>query len=72
MAKNGAHQDLEKIKKTLGQKHACYVLITCTEPTEQGHMEVEMSYDGDEMLAAFLIDNASQAFDEKLSQRESK
>ncbi len=72
MAKNAVHRDLDKIKKTLGEKHACYVLITCTEPTEEGQIEVEMSYEGDETLAAFLIDNASQVFDEKLSQRESK
>ena len=72
MGKTGNHRDLDEIKKTLGKKHACYVLITCSEPSQEGQMEVEMSYEGDEMLAAFLIDNASQAFDEKLSQRESK
>ena len=72
MGKHAVHQDLAKIKKTLGGKHACYVLITCSEPSEEGKMEVEMSYEGDEMLAAFLIDNASQAFDEKLSRIESK
>jgi hypothetical protein len=72
MGKNAVHQDLNRIKKTLGAKHACYVLITCSDPTKEGKMEVEMSYEGDEMLAAFLIDNASQVFDEKLSVRESK
>ncbi|HEX2582704.1 MAG TPA: hypothetical protein VHL30_01160, partial [Chlamydiales bacterium] len=72
MGKNAVHQDLNRIKKTLGEKHACYVLITCSDPTKEGKMEVEMSYEGDEMLAAFLIDNASQVFDEKLSLKESK
>lgn len=63
---------LEKIKKALSEIHACYVLITCSEPSKDGQMEVEMSYEGDESLAAFLVDNASQVFDERLSQRESK
>jgi len=63
---------LEKIKHSLSKKHACYVLITCSEPSTDGHMEVEMNYEGDESLAAFLIDNASQVFDERLSKRESK
>jgi len=48
------------------------VLITCSEPSKEGKMEVEMSYEGDESLASFLVDNASQVFDERLSQRESK
>jgi hypothetical protein len=63
---------LGKIKETLSRKHACYVLITCSEPSSEGKMEVEMSFEGDESLASFLVDSASQAFDEKLSRRESK
>lgn len=63
---------LETIKKNLGCKHACYVLITCSSPTKEGQMEVEMTYEGDEMLASFLVDNASQIFDERASKRESK
>ncbi|MBS0625970.1 MAG: hypothetical protein JSS32_07965 [Verrucomicrobia bacterium] len=64
---------MEKIKKELGERHACYVLITCSEPSGSGKMEVEMSYEGDETLAAFLLENASQVFDEKMNQtRESK
>lgn len=63
---------LEKIKRSLKEVHACYVLITCSEPSQEGQMEVEMSYEGDESLAAFLVDNASQVFDKNLSQRESR
>jgi hypothetical protein len=63
---------LEKIKHALSQMHACYVLITCTEPSKEGQMEVEMIYDGDESLAAFLVDNASQVFNESLAQRATK
>lgn len=64
---------LGKIKKALGDQHACYVLITCTEPTSDGKMQVEMNYEGDETLAAFLVENASQVFDDRLnSSRESQ
>jgi len=59
----------ELMKKTLGEKHACYVLITCTDSSENGEMNVQMDFEGDENLAAFLVDSASQIFD---SRRESK
>ena len=62
----------KEIKKALGAKCACYVLITCTEPTADGKMEVEMNYDGDIDLAAFLVENASQVFDDRFNRRESK
>jgi hypothetical protein len=63
---------LEKIKKSLEESHACYVLITCSEPTAEGKMDVDMSYAGDETLASFLIENASQVFEENLSARKLK
>jgi len=59
----------EQMKKTLGKEHACYVLITCTDCSENGEMDVQMDFEGDENLAAFLVDSASQIFD---SRRESK
>lgn len=70
--KEAKEMTLEMIKKTLRDKHACYVLITCSAPTSEGKMDVEMNYEGDEMLASFLVDNASQVFDERLSKQESK
>jgi hypothetical protein len=63
---------LEQIKKAVGEKCACFVLITCTHPAKDGKMEVAMNYEGDEILAAFLVDNASQVFDERIQHRESK
>lgn len=62
---------LEKIKKNLSEQHACYVLITCGNPSKEGNMEVELSYSGDESLAAFLVDNAAQVFSENQIQRKS-
>ena len=50
-----------------GKKNACYVLITCEEPTEDGKMHVEMTYEGDTVLAAYLLENAQSILDERLS-----
>ncbi len=62
--------ELEKMKHVLAKKNACYVLITCSKPTLEGEMEVEMNYEGDIDLAALLVDNASQVFCEKRSRQE--
>lgn len=62
----------KQLKKAIGEKCACYVLITCTEPNADGHMEVSLNYDGDECLAAYLVENASQVFDDQRGFRESK
>jgi len=59
---------LEEIKKILSGKHACYVLVTCSDPSEEGKMEVELSYDGDEALASYLLQSAQNIFDEKIDE----
>jgi hypothetical protein len=53
--KNLSRQDLRQV---LAERNACFVLITCGEPTDDGKMEVEMTYEGDESLAAYLIESA--------------
>lgn len=63
---------LEQLRKELGSQCACYVLITCTEPSNQGSMDVEMHFEGDESLAAFLVQNATQVFEEKMALRETQ
>ncbi len=54
----------ERIKKTLAKNHACYVLITCDEPSDDGEIEVEMSYEGDAALASYLLQGAKDIMDE--------
>lgn len=56
---------ISQARKMLGGRYACYVIIACSAPSKEGKMDVEMSYEGDESLAAFLVDNASQAFDDR-------
>lgn len=63
----------KEVKKVLSRaKCSCYVLITCSEPSPDGNMDVEMKYEGDESLAAFLVENASQIFDDRKNRRESR
>jgi hypothetical protein len=59
-SKNKAAVDL---KKTLADDSACYVLITCGSPSEDGKMQVEMTYQGDPVLAAYLVESAQQFID---------
>lgn len=46
------------VKKALSENHACYVLITCGAPSKDGKMQVEMTYEGDPVLAAYLVESA--------------
>ena len=59
---------LEEIKKKLNEQHACYVLVTCSEPSEEGKMEVELSFGGEEALASYLLQSAQEIFDEKIDE----
>jgi hypothetical protein len=63
--KSGKDYSLDRIRKSLSENNACYVLITCTAPTDEGKMDVQMSYEGDEVLASYLVDNAQQVFDDR-------
>ena len=47
-----------KISRLKQDKPACYVLITCGEANEDGKMQVELTYEGDPVLAAYLLENA--------------
>lgn len=52
------------IKEKLAKNHACYVLITCDSPKKDGKMNVEMSYEGDPVLAAYLLQGAQTYLEE--------
>ena len=59
------HCDLDHIKKLLAEKYACYVLVTCDNPSDSGKMQVEMSYEGDPTLAAYLLQGAQSYIEEQ-------
>lgn len=64
--KAGAGKGLDKkaIKKKLAETHACYVLVTCDGPEEDGKMQVEMSYQGDPSLASYILEGAQNIIEE--------
>lgn len=55
----------KSIRDTLIKKHVCYVLITCDAPSEDGEMQVEMTYEGDTALAAYLLQGAQSFIDQQ-------
>ncbi len=55
----------KSVKKELSKNHACYVLITCEKPSEDGNMHVEMTYEGDASLASYLLQGAQNIIDEQ-------
>ncbi len=40
------------------EMHACRILITCDHPSNDGKMNVEMTYEGDPTLASYLLERA--------------
>lgn len=60
-----AKADVDKsVKERLAKNHACYILVTCDGPQENGQMQVEMSYQGDPALASYLLIGAQNIIDE--------
>jgi len=53
------------LQDRLAKRHACYVLITCNEPSDDGQMQVEMSYQGDATLAAYILHGAQLHIDKE-------
>lgn len=54
----------QELKQALTEQYPCFVLITCSAPNAQGQLDVEMIYEGDAHLAAYMVETA-QAFIEE-------
>ena len=63
LAKTGHSSE---ITQELSQNNQCYVLITCGEPSQDGQMVVKMTYEGDPILAAYLVESASAIIDREV------
>lgn len=61
--KNMNKRSQKHLQETLDKNHSCYVLITCGQPSENGEMQVEMTYQGDSALASYLIQGAQSIID---------
>ena len=57
------------IKRNRKEKAICYVLITCSEPNENGSMEVEMKYEGERWLASYLVKSAQGSLEGEEDER---
>lgn len=55
----------KQLQEQPDNKASCYVLITCSEPSDDGQMEVEMTYKGDAALASYLIQGAQSIIDQE-------
>ncbi len=53
----------EDFEEKKNGKEVCSVFISCQEPDEKGDMKVEMSYEGDPILASYLIETARGMID---------
>ena len=60
----------KSIRETLAKDHACYVLITCSDLDDHGQMNVEMTYEGDPTLAAYLLHSAQSFIDTEEEEEE--
>jgi hypothetical protein len=58
----------KRIRKLLEKEYEGYVLVTCRPATHDGRMQVEMSYDGDPVLAAYLMEGAQGYLEEEDSE----
>lgn len=54
--------NISKLKEALVRQGLSFLLITCTEPSKEGKMDVEMDYEGDRDLIAFLMKSAENYF----------
>lgn len=45
-------------QKILKEDQACCIVITCGQPSADGKLSVEMTYEGDPLLASYLLENA--------------
>jgi len=50
-------------KSTVSDENECSILITCKKPTKDGNMSVELTYEGDPLLASYLLDSAQGAIE---------
>ncbi|MEN9343626.1 MAG: hypothetical protein RLZZ453_413 [Chlamydiota bacterium] len=57
-----SRQDLKEI---LTERYPCFVLMTCGNASAEGKIEVEMMYDGDASLAAYMIESAQMFIEDE-------
>lgn len=46
---------------------ACYVLVSCGKPTPTGEMPVQCTFEGDTLLAAYLLEKAQRYLESQVA-----
>ncbi len=63
MEQTASKEHLEELCK---EDKACYIVLSCGTPDADGNMDVKMTYDGDPVLAAYLLQNACIRLEDQL------
>lgn len=63
--KNMQKECLKHLKGVLKKDPSCYVLISCSQQSREGQMNVEMTYQGDIRLVAYLLHDAQGIIEDK-------
>ena len=63
--RNMKKRSRKHLQEVLDNDPSCFVLITCGQPSEDGQMQVEMTYQGDATLASYLIQGAQSFIDQE-------
>lgn len=58
----------KNVQDQLSEDYACYVLVTCDAPEENGNMDVEVTYQGPPILASYLLEGAQSYLDQKVEE----
>ncbi len=66
--KQDVHAHLSRVLQA-HKSNAGYVLITCDQLSEEGPLEVEMTYGGDVVLAAYLVESAQTLLEEDIHEQ---
>ena len=53
------------LQDVLAKNPSCYVLITCGNPSSNGELQVEMTYEGDTTVASYLLQGAQYYIDQE-------
>lgn len=63
---------LSKVEKLLQKESCeCYVLMVCSKSETSDEMIVDMTYDGDEILGCYMLENALTILGEKAKKADS-
>lgn len=60
----------KRIRKELGRNYPNFVLVACSEPSEDGQISVEMWKEGDPVLLSYLLEGALEVLSEDCENEE--